>query len=270
MPSRSISTQTTLVTMSTTGNGEQLSLIALQRFPLIQSGDDIGALIVEGVLAENLPVQDGLVIVIAQKIISKAEGRAVRLDSVTAGNEALLLAEKSGKDARLVELILSESSEIIRQSDNLIITETNLGIIMANAGIDQSNIDEGYALLLPENPDGSARVIGQQIGEALGIDVGIVIADSVGRPWRKGVVGIAIGVYGIPALLDLRGSVDLNGRELKATEVGVADSIAAAATLLMGQGSEGTPVILLSGLSYDAPSSGATDILRDKDSDLFR
>ena len=125
MPSRSISTQTTLATMSTTVNGEQLSLIALQRFPLIQSGDDIGALIVEGILAENLPVQDGLVIVIAQKIISKAEGRAVRLDSVTAGNEASLLAEKSGKDARLAELIMSESKDVVRQSDNLIITETN-------------------------------------------------------------------------------------------------------------------------------------------------
>ncbi|MCH9693253.1 MAG: coenzyme F420-0:L-glutamate ligase [Gammaproteobacteria bacterium] len=256
--------------MSASNQNEHVSLIALQDFPLVHSRDDIGSLIVEGIVAVNQPVHDGLVIVIAQKIISKAEGRAVRLASVTAGNEALLLAEKSGKDARLVELILSESREIIRQSDNLIITETNLGIIMANAGIDQSNIDEGYALLLPEDPDDSARIIGKQVSEALGIEVGIVIADSVGRPWRKGVVGIAIGAYGIPAVLDLKGSVDLNGRELQATEVGVADSIAAAATLLMGQGSEGNPVILLSGLSYDPSTTVASDILRGKDSDLFR
>jgi coenzyme F420-0:L-glutamate ligase/coenzyme F420-1:gamma-L-glutamate ligase len=189
---------------------------------------------------------------------------------VEPGKEALLLAEKSGKDARLVELILSESKEVIRQSDNLIITENNLGIIMANAGIDQSNIDAGYALLLPKNPDDSARKIGQRIAAELGFDVGIVIADSVGRPWRRGVVGIAIGVYGIPAVLDVRGSLDLNGRELVATEVGFADGIAAAATLLMGQGNEGTPVILLSGLTCKDSSSFATDILRDKNSDLFR
>lgn len=247
-----------------------LSITALQRFPLVQDGDDVGSLILDGILANNVPVQDDLIIVIAQKIVSKAEGRAVRLESVTPGKDALSLAKKSGKDARLVELILSESKEIVRQSENLIITENRLGIIMANAGIDQSNIDEGYALLLPENPDDSAATIGRQVGAALGFEVGIVIADSAGRPWRKGIVGIAIGSYGIPAVLDIKGSVDLNGRELLATEVGVADSIAAAATLLMGQGNEGLPVVLLSGLSYDRSSSNAADILRDRNSDLFR
>jgi len=249
---------------------EHLSITALQGFPLVQDGDDVGSLIIEGILANNVPVRDDLIIVVAQKIVSKAEGRAIRIDSVEPGEEALFLAEKSGKDARLVQLILSESKTIVRQSGNLIITENNLGIIMANSGIDQSNIDDGYALLLPENPDDSAARIGLQIGAALGFHVGIVIADSVGRPWRKGVVGIAIGVYGIPAVLDIRGSVDLNGRELLATEIGVADSIAAAATLLMGQGNEGNPVVLLSGLAYDRSSSAASDILRDKDSDLFR
>jgi len=256
--------------MSHIKHNVQLSLVALQRFPFVQDGDDIGSLIVAGITANDLPVQNDLIIVIAQKIVSKAEGRTVRLNSVEPGKEALLLAEKSGKDARLVELILSESKEVIRQSDNLIITENNLGIIMANAGIDQSNIDAGYALLLPKNPDDSARKIGQRIAAELGFDVGIVIADSVGRPWRKGVVGIAIGVYGIPAVLDVRGSLDLNGRELVATEVGFADGIAAAATLLMGQGDEGTPVILLSGLTCKDSPSVAADILRDKNSDLFR
>ncbi len=256
--------------MSHVKHKEQLSLLALQQFPLVQDGDDIGSLIVAGIMANDLAFQDDLIIVIAQKIVSKAEGRAIRLDSVEPGKEALLLAKKSGKDARLVELILSESNEVIRQADKLIITENKLGIIMANAGIDQSNVDAGFALLLPKNPDDSARKIGQQIGAELGFDVGIVIADSAGRPWRRGVVGIAIGVYGIPAVLDVRGSLDLNGRELVATEIGFADGIAAAATLLMGQGNEGTPVILLSGLTYDKSSSVATDILRDKNSDLFR
>jgi len=256
--------------MSIPNRTSQLSMTALQGFPLVEDGDDVGSLIIEGILANKFPVQDDLIIVIAQKIVSKAEGRAVRLDSVTPGKDALALAKKSGKDARLVQLILSESKTIIRQSGNRIITENNLGIIMANAGIDQSNIDDGYALLLPENPDDSATRIGRKIGAALGLDVGIVIADSAGRPWRKGVVGLAIGVYGIPAVLDIRGSVDLNGRELLATEVGVADSIAAAAALLMGQGNEGNPVVLLSGLAYERSSSSASDILRDKDSDLFR
>jgi coenzyme F420-0:L-glutamate ligase/coenzyme F420-1:gamma-L-glutamate ligase len=245
-------------------------MTALQGFPLVHDSDDVASLIVEGILANNVPVQDDLIIVVAQKIVSKAEGRAVRLDSVTPGKEAQSLAKKTGKDARLVQLILSESKTIVRQSRNRIITENKMGIIMANAGIDQSNIDDGYALLLPEKPDASAASIGLKISESLGFAVGIVIADSAGRPWRKGVVGLAIGVYGIPAILDIRGSLDLNGRELLATEVGVADSIAAVATLLMGQGNEGTPVVLISGLSYNGPSSNATDILRDKDSDLFR
>ena len=198
MHNRSISVQPTWFAMSTTDNSEQLSLVALPGLPLVQSGDNIGSLIIEGIVANNVPVQDDLIIVIAQKIVSKAEGRAVRLDSVTPGNEALLLAEKTGKDARLVELILSESKEIIRQSENLIITENNLGIIMANAGIDQSNIDDGYALLLPENPDDSAATIGRQVGAAMGCD-----ALESGRSRTvpdvpaQGSVGIAIGVYGI-------------------------------------------------------------------------
>lgn len=256
--------------MSDPKKNEQLTVTALGDFPLVHEGDDVGALIIESLAANNTIVPGGSIIVIAQKIVSKAEGRAVRLDAVTPGKDALALARKSGKDARLVELILSESTEVIRQSGKLIITENKLGIIMANAGIDQSNIDEGYALLLPENPDGTAARIGRQIGATLGVDLGVVIADSTGRPWRRGIVGIAIGCYGVPAVLDLKGAVDMNGRELLATEVSIADSIAAAATLLMGQGSEGLPVVLLSGLSYERSCDTASDILRDKNSDLFR
>ncbi|MGI9219594.1 MAG: coenzyme F420-0:L-glutamate ligase [Woeseiaceae bacterium] len=247
-----------------------VSISALPAFPLVQEGDDIGALIVECIQRNDFDIAADTIIVVAQKIVSKAEGRAIRLSDVTPGKDALSLAETTGKDPRLVELILAESNEVIRQAGPLLITENKLGIIMANAGIDQSNIDAGYALLLPEDPDLSARRIGADISTAFGANAGVVIADSAGRPWRRGVVGIAIGVHGMPAVHDIRGETDLNSRELVATEVGAADAIAAAATLLMGQADEGTPVALVSGFSFDSPSSAAVDILRDKDSDLFR
>ena len=245
-----------------------VTLTALPDFPLVSAGDDVATLILERLDVET--VGDDLIIVIAQKIISKAEGRAVQLSTVAPGEAAELLGREIGKDSRLVELILAESNEIVRKADNRLITENKLGIIMANAGIDQSNIDEGYALLLPEDPDLSAARIGQHLAAALGRNVGVVIADSAGRPWRNGVVGLAIGVFGIPAVLDVRGSKDLLGRELLATQIGVADSIAAAANLLMGQGDEGNPVVLLRGLSYDAEPGVAVDSLRDKADDLFR
>lgn len=247
-----------------------VSINALPDFPQVQAGDDVGAQIVDCIKRNDFALAADTIIVVAQKIVSKAEGRAVRLDDVTPGDEADSLARKTGKDARLVELILAESNDVIRQAGQLIITENKLGIIMANAGIDQSNIDAGYALLLPEDPDLSARRIGASISSEFGVNVGVVIADSAGRPWRRGVVGIAIGVHGIPAVHDIRGATDLNSRELVATEVGAADAIAAAATLLMGQADEGTPVALVSGFSFDGASSTAVDILRDKASDLFR
>jgi coenzyme F420-0:L-glutamate ligase/coenzyme F420-1:gamma-L-glutamate ligase len=247
-----------------------VTLTALKDLPLVQEGDDIAALVVNGIQTSDVSPVDGLIVVIAQKIISKAEGRAVRLASVVPGHDAEVLARKTGKDARLVELILAESVEVIRQSGERIITENKLGIIMANAGIDQSNIDDGYALLLPEDPDASAANIGREGSESLGVNIAVVIADSTGRPWRKGVVGLAIGIYGVPAVQDVRGSVDLYGRELQATEIAIADSIAAAATLLMGQGSEGNPVVLVSGLSFDETTQTASDVLRAKVSDLFR
>jgi len=247
-----------------------VSLTALEGLPLVQAGDDVAALIIDGIRQSDAAIDDGLIIVIAQKIISKAEDRAVQLSAVVPSEEAMLLAQETGKDARLVELILAESNAVVRQANDRIITENKLGIIMANAGIDQSNIDDGYALLLPEDPDKSAATISSKLSAALGISVGVVIADSAGRPWRKGVVGLAIGVYGVPAVLDARGSTDLYGRRLLATDIAIADSIAAAATLLMGQGSEGTPVILLSGLAFDETEQTARDVLRDKESDLFR
>lgn len=247
-----------------------VTLTALAGLPLVVESDDVAALILDSIAANQIETGDNPIVVIAQKIISKAEGRAVSLNTIEAGDEAKAIAAESGKDARLVELILSESKTIVRQSGSRLITENKLGIIMANAGIDQSNIDAGQVLLLPVDPDASAANIGRQLSDALGTRVGVVIADSTGRPWRRGVMGIAIGVHGVPAVLDLKGNRDLYGRELVATEIGVADSIAAAANLLMGQGDEGTPVVVITGLDYDASSQRARDILRDKDSDLFR
>ncbi|MEL7187536.1 MAG: coenzyme F420-0:L-glutamate ligase [Pseudomonadota bacterium] len=247
-----------------------VSLFALSGIPMVREGDDVGALVTEAIRASGANVTDNTIVVVAQKIVSKAEGRAVRLDAVTPGDEAAALADKTGKDPRLVQLILNESRRVVRQSGATLITENKLGMIMANAGIDQSNIDDGFALLLPENPDTSARAIAATIAKDLQVDLGIVIADSTGRPWRNGVVGIAIGVHGVPAVLDIRGAEDLHGRELTATQIGVADGIAAAATLLMGQGSEGLPVVLVNGLEYARTDSRASDLLRDPDSDLFR
>ncbi len=249
---------------------KQVSLTALSGIPMVESGDDVGALIVDAIRSNALAVDDESIVVVAQKVVSKAEGRAVHLDSVTPGDEAAALAARTNKDARLVQLILNESKSIVRQSDSVIITENNLGIIMANAGIDQSNIDEDHALLLPADPDASARGIATVIREELGVEPGVVIADSTGRPWRIGVVGIAIGLHGVPAVIDVRGADDLYGRKLTATQIGFSDSVAAAATLLMGQGSEKQPVVVVHQLEFRKSSSQANELLRDADQDLFR
>lgn len=249
---------------------DRLTLTALENFPLIENGDDLATLVIESIRENSITIGIGDVLVVAQKIVSKAEGRQVPLDTVTPGGEAKRIAEKTAKDPRLVELILRESKDIVRQTDSLIISENKLGMIMANAGIDQSNIVEGQALLLPADPDRSAQQLCLAIQKELGVRVAVIIADSIGRAWRRGIVGHAIGVSGIPAILDLRSSPDLFGRELRVTEVGFADEIAAAATLLMGQGDEGKPVVVVSGLpDYGSPGS-AKDILRDKERDLFR
>ena len=231
---------------------DRLELTALSDMPLVAAGDDLAELIV------------------AQKIVSKAEGRLVDLATVVPSEQARRRARQTGKDPRLVELILRESVRVVRQTDSLIITENTIGIVMANSGVDQSNIEAGHALLLPEDPDRSAVTLRQQLMQRLSKTVGVVIADSMGRAWRKGIVGHAIGVAGVQALVDLRTSLDLFGRALRVTQIGLADEIASAATVVMGQGGEGRPVVLVRGFGgFDQPTN-ARELVRDKDRDLFR
>ena len=249
---------------------DRLELIALSDMPLVAAGDDLAELIADALQRSDTQLDDHDVLVVAQKIVSKAEGRLVDLATVVPSEQARRRARQTGKDPRLVELILRESVRVVRQTDSLIITENTIGIVMANSGVDQSNIEAGHALLLPEDPDRSALMLRQQLMQRLSKTVGVVIADSMGRAWRKGIVGHAIGVAGVQALVDLRTSLDLFGRALRVTQIGLADEIAAAATVVMGQGGEGRPVVLVRGFGgFDQPTN-ARELVRDKDSDLFR
>ena len=252
-----------------------LSLSALPEFPEVHAGDDLAALLLHRLEAAGWSLHDADVLVVAQKIVSKAEGRRVNLAEVVPSARARELAEQVAKDPRLVELILSESSRIVRAARDVLIVEHRLGFIMANAGIDQSNVassstGEEWALLLPQDPDESARRLRAAIAARSGRSVGLIINDSFGRPWRVGTVGVAIGVAGWPATLDLRGQPDRFGRTLRVTVVGHADELAAAASLLMGQSSEGRPVVLVRGLAPSAPASDGKALLRPAVEDLFR
>ncbi|MEN0073754.1 MAG: coenzyme F420-0:L-glutamate ligase [Paracraurococcus sp.] len=242
-----------------------LSLTALPDLPMVRAGDDLAALLQAGLDRAGLRPAPGDVLAVAQKVVSKAEGRSVPLASVTPSAAALRLAAETGKDPRLVELILSESVRVVRARPNLIIVEHRLGCVMANAGIDQSNLgQEGHALLLPVDPDASAARLASRLGLA------VVVTDSFGRAWRRGTVGVAIGAAGLPALLDLRGRPDLFGRTLQVSITGFADEIAAAAGLVMGQGAEGRPAVLLRGLAWEAPPLPAAELIRSEAEDLFR
>lgn len=255
-----------------TKSPNRLELFALDDFPMVTERDDIGALILETCAKNDFPLQDDDIVVIAQKIISKAEGRLVELKDIKPSVRANFLAEKTDKDPRLVELILRESNEVVKQRDIILIVEQKLGIVMANAGIDQSNVDqeEPSALLLPIDPDQSARNIRQHIANQTNKDVGVIINDSIGRAWRWGTVGHAIGVSGVPSLWDRRGDKDLYDKALEITEVGTADEIAAAASLMMGQASEGRPVVIMRGLHMPKVDEGLKPLLRPKEKDLFR
>ena len=237
-------------------------------------GDSLAVLILEAVQRAGQQVKSGDVVVIAQKIVSKAEGRSVALDDITPSPRAHELAKQAQKDPRLIELILRESREVIRVKPGVVIVEHRLGFVMANAGVDRSNVDmaglETHALLLPENPDISAARIREEIFAARGVDVGVIINDSFGRAWRNGVTGVAIGVAGVPALVDMRGHADRAGQELKVTQVAAADELAAAASLLMGQADEGLPVVLAQGFPYALRESSVTELIRTREEDLFR
>lgn len=247
----------------------RIELIALEGLPLIAPGDDLAALLREALARAELVLRDGDVLVLAQKIVSKAEGRLVRLDGVDPSAEAKALATQVGKEPRLVELILRESARVVRGGPNVLIVEHRLGLTMANAGIDQSNVEPGCALLLPENPDASAARLRAQLAPE-GLRFGVVINDSFGRPWRRGTTGVAIGAAGLPALVDRRGEADLFGRPLQVTMIALADEIAASASLLMGPAAEGLPAVLLRGLDWVAPERPASSLIRPPQEDLFR
>jgi coenzyme F420-0:L-glutamate ligase/coenzyme F420-1:gamma-L-glutamate ligase len=242
-----------------------LQLFALPDLPMVQAGDDLAAQLSAAMARAGLAPEPGDVLAIAQKIVSKAEGRSIALASVAPSQAARDLAAQTGKDARLVELILSESERVVRARPNLVIVKHRLGFVMANAGIDQSNVGEdGHALLLPRDPDASAAALAARLG------LPVVITDSFGRAWRRGTVGVAIGAAGLPALQDLRGRPDLFGRTLMVSITGFADEIAAAAGLVMGQGAEGIPAVLLRGLAWSGAVNPAAELLRPAQEDLFQ
>lgn len=250
----------------------QLILTTLPGIPLVGKGDDVGALVLNGLGSAGVELCDGDVIVVASKIVSKAEGRVVRLDEVVPSEYALELAARTGKDAREAELMLQESSDVVRARRGLIVTRHRLGFVSANAGIDHSNVQEGaeeFVLLLPVDPDASAAKIREQVHKATGKWIGVVIADSHGRPHRLGTVGIAIGSAGIPALEDWRGRQDLFRYELKYTDIGFADMLASAATLLFGQAGEGTPIVHVRGATWSGKDGSARELVRPKELDLF-
>ena len=250
----------------------EVRISALAGIPLVQPGDNIAGLIVGGLAISGLSLRRGDVLIIAQKIVSKAEDRLADLREVTPSARAEKLAAEVDKDSRLVELILRESTEVVRHRKGVLVVAHRSGIVLANAGIDASNVagDEHRVLLLPEDCNRSCLDIRAQLAVRTGVEAGVLIIDSLGRAWRNGTVGIALGAAGLPALLNLRGTPDLFGRELRSTEVGIADEIAAAASMLMGQAGEGTPVVLLRGLNLPEADGSAADLIRARELDLFR
>jgi coenzyme F420-0:L-glutamate ligase / coenzyme F420-1:gamma-L-glutamate ligase len=249
-----------------------LTITALPGIPLIQAGDDLLQIIVDGLERAKISLQNGDALVVTSKIVSKAEGCMVELSSVQPRPEAEQLAQETGKDPRIVELVLRESRGISRKARGVLVVHHRLGFTSANAGIDQSNIEGGdeRVLLMPLDPDASARSIRIGLMERTGADIGVVISDTHGRPFRMGNVGVAIGVAGMPALLDLRGQSDLYGRILKISMQGYGDLVASAAHLLSGEGDEGRPVMHLRGLRFPVGDGHAAELYREPEHDLYR
>jgi coenzyme F420-0:L-glutamate ligase / coenzyme F420-1:gamma-L-glutamate ligase len=250
-------------------------LTALPDIPLIKEGDDLVSIILESMTRTGLAMESGDILVLAQKVVSKSEGRMVPLRNVTPSRRAMEIGKITGKDPRFVELVLRESREVIRSQRGLLITEHRLGYICANAGIDRSNVavrddNEEWVLLLPENPDASCQKIRKHIQTQTGERIGVIINDSHGRAWRNGTVGVALGAAGLPAVQDMRGKSDLFAYTLQSTEIGVADELAAAASLVMGQAGEGFPIVHARGFPYALREGSATELIRPQQQDVFR
>jgi coenzyme F420-0:L-glutamate ligase/coenzyme F420-1:gamma-L-glutamate ligase len=243
---------------------KRVELIAVEGLPEVRPGDDLALLI-----AEHATVQNGDVLVVAQKIVSKAEGRLVQLDSITASEEARRIAPRliAAPDPRMVQVVLDESVRVLR-SDRVLITETHHGFVSANSGVDHSNVGEGVLALLPVDPDASAERIRNGVVERTGAQVGVIVSDTFGRPWRLGIVNVALGVAGLPPLIDLRGTTDDAGQPLHATVLAVADEVAASAGLVMGKTGR-TPVVIVRGIALEGNGSGR-ELIRPQDEDLFR
>jgi len=252
----------------------ELTLRALDGVPVVKAGDDLAAIIQGALSASGQSLRDGDIVVLAQKIVSKAEGRMVELSGIVPSAKAVEIAAQSDKDPRVVELILQESDEILRVRPGAIIVGHRLGFVAANAGIDQSNIGNGpeddRVLLLPLDPDGTCARLRSELKARTGVDAVVMIIDSIGRAWRNGTVGTAIGLSGMAGLLDLRTKPDMFGRPLKTSELGLADELASAASLIMGQASEGRPIVLARGVPYARREGNAHELIRPKEIDLFR
>ncbi len=251
-----------------------LRVRAVPGVPMVEPGDDLGGILPAALDGAGIVLRSGDVAVIAQKIVSKAQGRYAYLDEHPPSARARALAEVTGKDPRLVEIILSESKEVVAHGPNLIVAEHRSGHVMANAGVDRSNIRHTHererVLLLPEDPDAVCEELKHVFDRHFAVDVATVMSDSVGRPWRTGTVGIALGCAGLPALEDLRGRPDLYGRPLEVSLTGLADSLAAAAALVMGEGDEALPFAVVHGARWQGEPTSAQALLRARELDLFR
>jgi len=251
----------------------ELSLHAVPGVPMVRPGDDLPTVVLTALANAGFALAAGDVLVLAQKIVSKAEHRQIALADVDPGADARALAAEVDKDPRLVQLILDESTEVLRKKPGVLIVRHKLGLVGANAGIDQSNIDHGdadEALLLPSDPDVSAQALKAEINKRTGQSIGVIIADSMNRPWRMGTIGGAIGCAGVNVLDDHRGGTDIYGRELKVTLINRADALAGAATLLMGETTEKIPLVLIRGVAPYTGTGSARDIPRPLEEDMFR
>ena len=251
-----------------------LSITPLPGIPRVRPGDDLADFLIAALERARLVPQRQDIVVVAQKIVSKAEGRIANLAEIAPSPRAEELARITGKDPRQMELVLAESDEVLRAKKNVIVVAHRLGLVMANAGIDRSNVEQGLdgetVLLLPIDPDASAARLKARLDAHFQTTLGVVITDSIGRAWRLGTVGHAIGAAGLPAIIDQRGQPDMNGRALEVTETAFADSVAAAAVLIMGEAAEGTPAALVRGLAWTAPEKPARALVRPKHEDMFR
>jgi len=251
-----------------------IRIIGLGKIPLIKKNDDIAGLILNAAKTEDIEVENGDVFVIAETVISKSEGNIIDLRAIKPNSKAIKLAERTGKDPRLVEAVIKESKEILRVGHDFIVSETKHGFVCANAGIDESNVKKGMATPIPEDPDKSARIIREKIENATKKEVVVIISDTHGRAFREGAIGVAIGITGMDPLWDRRGESDLYGKKLKTTNIAVADELASAASVVMGQADEGIPVVIIKGVEYVENlrdgSATARSLIRPKEYDVFR